>query len=126
MSSNPVPLHQREGVWEFRESPVYTRAEIGSGPDLLVDHGMPGIRYIHYPPSLGIEDRVTVAFGHRARGGGFRMEMSWRDAEEFALIFAAAVREGQIARGADLEPVPTVDVTTDDCHCRYCAVRRDA
>ncbi|MFG2441377.1 hypothetical protein ACGFQG_00790 [Nocardia fluminea] len=106
-------LHQREGYWETRKEPTWSRGwmfDADNTCNVLHAEGVLGVRY-----DAGLCDEapgIVIALGHAP--SGLNLELAVDEAMELIEMLAAAIGE---AHGV---PQPSIDVTGERCRWACC------
>ncbi|MFI6047113.1 hypothetical protein ACIA8C_36215 [Nocardia sp. NPDC051321] len=115
---------QAENYWVSRDPACRVSFRIfGTGVE---GYGSTAARYVprgeyQYTTEGQYEGLVWLTLGgHHTAGRMPLLVMSVDAAEELVQLLAAAVRDGRIAEGAALEPIPYRDITCDPCGCSEC------
>ncbi|MFE9582464.1 hypothetical protein ACFYO1_39240 [Nocardia sp. NPDC006044] len=115
---------QAENYWVSRDPGCRVAFQVmGTG---VKGHGSTAVRYVpqgacQYTAEGEYEGLVWLTLGgHHGAGRMPLLIMSVDAAEELAGLLTAAVRDGRIAEGAALEPIPHRDITCDPCGCSEC------
>lgn len=115
---------KREGYWVPRDDSLLVEVldfgmpcPHGRPAEVLAGWGAPGVRFGCWERTPSC-DRVTLVLGgHHCEGPTPILQMSMDMARELARLLLAAVTDGEIAKGAALEPVPFRDITLEPCGC---------
>ncbi|MFE5480786.1 hypothetical protein ACFQ9R_34155 [Nocardia sp. NPDC056541] len=110
-------LHQREGYWETRKEPTWTRAQIFDRNDRRSVVQALGVLGVLYDAELcDGAPGIRVGLGHR--DSGMHLELAVDEAMELIELLAAAIGD---ANGVEQ---PCIDLTFEPCTWACCKAVR--
>ncbi|WP_328711668.1 hypothetical protein [Nocardia salmonicida] len=117
-------LHQREGYWETRNEPTWSRGWIFDRHNSRRVVHVQGVLGARYDSELcDGAPGIVVTLGHAP--GGLNLELAVDEAEELIELLAAAIVDVHVANGRKVHPpLEFVDVSDKPCTWACCKAVR--